>query len=324
MVVFFVLSGYLVGGKAAAETESGAFSLQRYLVDRATRIYVVLAPALALTFALDTLGRGWLADGDVYDPAFFIGRDGAGVFLANLANLQNIAAPAYGTNSPLWSLAHEFWYYVTFGLALAALSRARPFFFRALCGAGALVLLIALSAPGGYHLFGFLLWLTGVMAARIADTPATSRRGALAIFLLALLLPGLLSAHGHWIERLTDALIALSFAHLLVSVRRDARKLPALCEFRLHARLSEFSYSLYATHLPVIVFACALSQRVAGAGWRQQTETPAQWLAAGAVAAISVGVSYLFHLRFERRTGALRAWANERLARRRLRETVAG
>jgi peptidoglycan/LPS O-acetylase OafA/YrhL len=41
----------------------------------------------------------------------------ATTFVGNLAFLQTIAVPIFGTNGPMWSLANEFWYYLIFPLA---------------------------------------------------------------------------------------------------------------------------------------------------------------------------------------------------------------
>jgi len=42
---------------------------------------------------------------------------------ANVFFLQTITVPVYGSNSPLWSLANEFWYYLLFPLLLLAPQR---------------------------------------------------------------------------------------------------------------------------------------------------------------------------------------------------------
>ena len=51
VMIFFVLSGYLVGGSALLRADS--FDFKRYAVARFSRIYIVLIPALLLTVALD-------------------------------------------------------------------------------------------------------------------------------------------------------------------------------------------------------------------------------------------------------------------------------
>ena len=49
VLVFFILSGYLVGGRALDLAMSGRFDLRRYAIDRCVRIGIVLIPAIAFT-----------------------------------------------------------------------------------------------------------------------------------------------------------------------------------------------------------------------------------------------------------------------------------
>lgn len=49
VVVFFVLSGYLVGGRSLQRAIEGRFDVPAYWLDRVTRVYVPLIPVLGLT-----------------------------------------------------------------------------------------------------------------------------------------------------------------------------------------------------------------------------------------------------------------------------------
>ena len=44
VIVFFVLSGFLVGGLASAKASIGSFILTDYGIDRVTRIFVAFLP----------------------------------------------------------------------------------------------------------------------------------------------------------------------------------------------------------------------------------------------------------------------------------------
>ena len=59
VVVFFVLSGYLVGGSVLTAYQSGRWSWAAYALRRLTRLWVVLLPALIITLAVDGLGHTW-------------------------------------------------------------------------------------------------------------------------------------------------------------------------------------------------------------------------------------------------------------------------
>lgn len=101
VLVFFVLSGFLVGGKAIERFRDGSFNVGDYAIDRCCRILVPFIPALLLTVVV----------------AHFIGHQKADsqAFLGNLFFLQGIAVEAYPSNDPLWSLSYEVWFYVLAG-----------------------------------------------------------------------------------------------------------------------------------------------------------------------------------------------------------------
>ena len=172
VIVFFVLSGYLVGGLAAAKVQTGRFSLKDYAIDRSTRIYVAFLPALILTVVLDHFGSNWFGGAGLYTDTQPIMHDklamgaftqnmSAQTFGFNLVLLQTFFAPPYGSNQPLWTISAEFWFYVVFGLAAFAFIRRRSYIGLALafsCVATAGVLGLAFAGYMG-------LWLIGVAAA---------------------------------------------------------------------------------------------------------------------------------------------------------------
>ena len=45
VIVFFLLSGYFVGGSVLRQVEAGTWSWQRYLTERMSRLWIVLIPA---------------------------------------------------------------------------------------------------------------------------------------------------------------------------------------------------------------------------------------------------------------------------------------
>lgn len=103
VIVFFVLSGYLVGGRLL-RTELNANTLRDYCVARVTRLYMVLIPALALIFSFAAL-RYYFSDGTERDILSY--EYSLEVLFINLGFLQTIIGPQYGHDYPLWSLANE-------------------------------------------------------------------------------------------------------------------------------------------------------------------------------------------------------------------------
>ena len=101
VVIFFVLSGFLIGRNVLNAFSNGEWSWRAYAAHRLARLWAVLLPALVLTALLDMARGEW--------PDLLVA-------LGNAAFLQTIAVPVFGSNAPLWSLAYEFWYYAMFPL----------------------------------------------------------------------------------------------------------------------------------------------------------------------------------------------------------------
>jgi peptidoglycan/LPS O-acetylase OafA/YrhL len=115
VVVFFLISGWLVGGSLLNKrTEPDAIKL--YAIDRITRLWTVLIPTFLLILALGIL------TGDIDPRRVDFSPDNpysVTALAGNLAALQTVSVPQFGGNYPLWSLANEGWYYLLFPLLLS-------------------------------------------------------------------------------------------------------------------------------------------------------------------------------------------------------------
>ena len=184
VIVFFVLSGFLVGGAVLGRRAKPAPWLAGYFIDRITRIYIVFLPVIALTLILDASGRKLFAAANLYDLAFLDGRYDPGLILPNLASLQGLWFEPIGTNLPLWSLGMEVWFYILFPLLLLPWLRAYPaHWLRVLGLAAALVFLFSLPT-GNYMPFGFAIWALGAFARVVARPLFRSKWLALALFVI--------------------------------------------------------------------------------------------------------------------------------------------
>ncbi|MGC8548860.1 MAG: acyltransferase family protein [Acidobacteriaceae bacterium] len=56
VIIFFVLSGYLIGGSVMRNVQRGRWEWREYLFQRLTRLWIVLIPALVLCAMLDGVG----------------------------------------------------------------------------------------------------------------------------------------------------------------------------------------------------------------------------------------------------------------------------
>ncbi len=151
VVVFFVMSGFLIAYAAERAQSAGTF-----VKARAARLYCVVLPAIALTLICDAVGRA-------ADPTLYVAPwDQQGPIIAEILRAVSFTNEFWfdtsrlGTNGPYWSIAYEAWYYALF----AAWSFTRGWRRYALIGAGAIFIgpRILLLAP---------CWIAGVCLYRI-------------------------------------------------------------------------------------------------------------------------------------------------------------
>jgi peptidoglycan/LPS O-acetylase OafA/YrhL len=250
VVVFFVLSGFLVGGNALEAFQTGRWSSRRYSIRRLTRLWIVLIPALVLTWLWHCVFRQLGVPGPssgAHDVANHIADFTLSTFVGNVFFLQTIVVPTYGNNDPLWSLANEFWYYVVFPLGLNA------WFGR---GAARVISAVAALAICWWLPWSIIsagaIWLLGVAAFRLARTAERwSRARVLSHRALAFAaIAGSLVAtkFGHWFgsDYVLGACVAATLPSLAVHAPR-ARAYRKLVNVAADA-----SYTLYLTHFPLL------------------------------------------------------------------------
>jgi len=318
VLVFFVISGFLIGGDLLRRLDRTDPFLGQYMVDRFSRIYIVMAPALALGFAVDFIGRRMFPNSEIYDGAFFDGVFAPINILWTLLQQQNIWAPQAGTNGALWSLACEMWYYVTFPLLLLPLSRAYSRGVRLTAFAFGVAVAIVMSIPQGLFLFGYGVWTLGALI-RVAPRPLIKSTWlSLCLFLATMTLMrlgarGPLVAAYPFVSTLADAAVASTFANLLLSFRFAADGGLFANLSPIHRRLSDFSYSLYATHAPLVFFVWAGAGSLLGQDWYKQLPTPLHWTSAFALIAVATVFAYGFSRLTEARTKRLRDFLRETL-----------
>lgn len=159
VMVFFVLSGWLVGGGLLNRLGEPQL-LVPYAIDRFTRLWIVLIPTFILTLVLGIItgtvkpNRVSFAPENEYSVAAFLG---------NLLGLQGMAVPRFGINYSLWSLSNEIWYYVLFPLLLLPFigkSKLTKVTGLVTCAAIAYLLVDEI-------MLYFLIWLLGAAFSRI-------------------------------------------------------------------------------------------------------------------------------------------------------------
>ena len=320
VLVFFVLSGFLISSAIFSRRASGIWSWRDYTIDRSSRLYVVLIPGLLIGMLWDTLGSSVFASTGVYShplASFGLlvvqGRLGVGTFLGNLFFLQTIVCPTYGSNGPLWSLANEFWYYVLFPVALAAGLSWKQ---RSVREAILLTILAAGVAAfvGWTILSGFLIWLSGTVLVLAYSKWMISSRGSLVLYAFAssaLLAVTLVAARTGRSAVLGDNLsVGISFSIFLFALLQMSSGAVGAYYSRIVRLLAGFSYTLYLLHFPLLLFLKAWlvpSQR-----WQPDFAHLGYGLAIGLGA---LGFAWVVSLFTEGKTSIARRWMRRMLPR---------
>jgi len=264
VIVFFVLSGFLISSTVIRSHVVGKWSWRDYVVNRATRLYVVLIPGLLLGFFWDRLGSWLFAGKGIYaHPLSDLGLAvplnnlTLGAFLGNFLFLQTILCEPFGSNGPLWSLANEFWYYVLFPVALAAGLAWAARRLRIALPLTCLAILIGIFVGRGI-LIGFLIWLAGsALVFLYSKIQLRSRSGVLGILCLFSVLAGVSLAVARvrqWDPLFSDLELGFVFtlflfALLQIQVGDDPSPYSSVAH-----RFAGFSYSLYVLHFPFLLF----------------------------------------------------------------------
>lgn len=300
--LFFVISGYVIHRKPAqliAAGRSDAFSTRAFLRRRFFKIYPTLLAALIATVLLDQASNQFVPPYHVLRGA--TENHGWATFIGNLFATQGIWVSTLGSNGALWTLALEIQFYALYPLLYALRTRIG---LRGSLGAVALINVLSYLAFQRHDItvFGsyYLSWFLGAF---IADREAhgtqwlDGRRAAAlaAVFFVAgcaALSRSSYAAFQLWAITAAGAVIATRPARLdRAPIARALRS------------VGEFSYSLYAIHVPLLTFfACWLY------GYEKQVSImPAIWMVA-----VCVPFGWAFYRLIERPSSR---WGQRRVPR---------
>jgi peptidoglycan/LPS O-acetylase OafA/YrhL len=288
VLIFFVLSGFLVGGQIIRSVRAGTFDIKPYVIDRSTRILTPLIPACVLTAIL----------------SFSMLHQSPSItqIISNMVGLNDVLAPTFKHNAPLWSLSYEIWFYV-FGGVLGYI------FYKDISVLSFCVLMCCLAVFSILDARLLLYWGMGAVTILFLSSR----------YQLSLAVPGLVLAMlGAFSYELatesksfaTVQYIPKSTAELLICAG-VCLVIPSLCNskvdsFLSHIRVPAFflasiSYTLYLVHYPInatleIFFPKAAALSLASLG------------TFGLKIVICLCVTLIFYYLFEGRTGTLRRY----------------
>jgi peptidoglycan/LPS O-acetylase OafA/YrhL len=312
VIVFFVLSGYLVGGSVLRQIAANSWTWGDYALTRLTRLYTVLIPALILGGLIDYLGLRLFGDGGIYGghtgaheiAGGIAARLSLPILFGNYLFLQAIFFPVLGSNGPLWSLSYEFWYYTVFPLSIFVFWRKANVAPRLV---SVFLLVVVIIFLGNIIALGGLIWLMGAAIHWLpVRKPKTAVRGRMlfgAIFLVTILtLAWCKESH----SRMSDFVLGVVVTALVYVILSCAPgRLPPAYTY-LSQYMAKSSYTLYLVHVPALVFIAAwMGQQ------RWQPDGRHLLFALGILGAVFL-YAQIVYLLFERNTGAIRRWLKRR------------
>lgn len=295
VIIFFVLSGLLVGGKLIERVVNGTFSLSDYAVDRITRVYVPYIPALIFSgLVANSLKRS---------------NPDALSFLGNILGLQGIFVNSFCSNDALWTLAYEIWFYVLGGAIALLVSRNSNKL------AALVVMILGFIIFVKLKFIYLVCWFIGAVAWRIKSSAGGCKTMLWGIFFLIAGIflnfrspvigdNSLSIEDANSIRSSSVAIIILSAgaALLVLNLSLKNPKGIVLSIDSLGRRFASGSYTLYLTHYPVLMV------------WKTVQSTPVAvfnkyYLGLFLIKILScLIVSWLMYHAFERHTPDVRKW----------------
>jgi len=123
VLIFFLLSGFLISYSTVRKILiNNNYGFSHYFVDRFSRIYTAFIPSIIIVLIIDIVSKIVNHKLYLFDNAFNIKT-----FIGNLFMLQDYRVFSYapfgvvtsfGSARPFWSLAIEWWIYLSFGYLL--------------------------------------------------------------------------------------------------------------------------------------------------------------------------------------------------------------
>ncbi len=255
VIVFFILSGYLITHSLEMNIErDGKLRLDIYAVARIARLYPPLLYAIGVSvtvfLAMDVFGLPGRQGALILPGDLYAAREVVHLSLGEIKNALFLLQGMLEINGPLWSLYIEAKIYILFACLLALITKggilrklvcAVVFYFVAKVG---------LSLNPGFATYA-AIWLIGALAYYVWNERGSrwNRIWICVALIAAAKVWVVLKGEVQPLTVASQAMIAVLIAWLMFKLRL---RVPA------SQRLSDSSYSLYATHFPVIMLAQSL------------------------------------------------------------------
>ncbi len=313
VMVFFVISGFLIGRHVMDSVAGGKWSWPNYLIDRVSRLWLVLIPCLILTAIFDYFGM--LQDGlgfyqGNFQSTLLVGASPPGIdsglltAVLNALFLQKVTAPVYGSNGPLWSLSYEFWYYLLFPIALLTVVSTRAWKLAYLLIFAAICLLM----PKDILLYG-LVWLFGALSAYGSQRLVFSKNQNLLLLCISLIFLAGCLVYSRMPQHdgvLMDMAVGMACALVVWAV---ATKNWAVWKiFSPAIWLSKMSYSLYLAHMPLLALIWVAALR-----YERQPFGLSSMINMSIMVISAIILAWCIYFLFEKNTNQVRYWLKAKI-----------
>lgn len=244
VLIFFVLSGFLVGGKAIERLENHSFKFNDYALDRFVRIMLPLVSALLLIIPVS-----YYINGTVLWDLWF----------TSLFSLQGVIHPAI--SPPLWSLSYEVWFYIIMG-AVGLIFSAQNSGLK--IKIGVMLLICSIFVFSQLQLYYLILWIMGAFAYKIRPTKPSIFYMILSICLMIISTIAIQCfdskiPFASFLLNISNTLIFWEFIFGISScifiqqiILRQPKTTISKFLNRTGTKLAAFSYTLYLTHMIVL------------------------------------------------------------------------
>lgn len=251
VIVFFVLSGYLI---FYTVDKKDNYKFKDYFIDRFSRIYSVLILAIIFTIFLDYIGG---LSSINYQNIDLVPQDNQIVrFFINLFSMQGIQGyrVQLGSNPALWSIGYEFTFYIVFGLLYFGYKMNKKYFYII-----AISILVLMGLKLTIYMF---VWLMGGVSYILSKKiKIILSKYVLFIFpILTVSIIQYLNIYTSFDEYSKDMILASVLACLfLFDYRINFSKIYK----KVNKYLSQYSYTIYAFHMPIIFYIFSIHINIA-------------------------------------------------------------
>jgi peptidoglycan/LPS O-acetylase OafA/YrhL len=270
VMIFFVLSGFLIGKSLTRNyVDNNSLDIQRYFFDRFNRIYPPLIFSLFIVVTLYLLAPYFFyskTNSFVLAQNYELTKDGYFVDIPSLIGstffLNGFLTETLPSNSPLWSLSYEVWYYVIAAMMFKSNSRKWCLM--------TIILILSLSILNPKFLIHSTIWFSGLLLCIIHNNKmnfsARKTKYTSAFFFLSSIIFAALFIIAKFTGKnfilppgisiiVFKVFLGVGFAVYLYRILSNQTRF-----IEYFSKSSAYSYTLYIIHFPIFLFIFGITE----------------------------------------------------------------